>query len=162
MTELRGSFFGHLGARTSALLDGQLPPAEAERAWAHVQSCHECRDRVEHEAWLKRQLAGLSDGGTGAPAHLRDSLLHPPPPRMHPAVVASQPPQRSPGTWAGLAVVGGGAVGAAVMGMVALGLGPLDNGGSDRRAPVTSVTTPTPASTSTPTSPGMPRRPVRP
>ena len=26
----------HLGARISALLDGQLPPEESERAWAHV------------------------------------------------------------------------------------------------------------------------------
>ena len=35
---------GHLGARVSALLDGQLSPADEERAWDHVHSCHQCRD----------------------------------------------------------------------------------------------------------------------
>ena len=50
---------GHLGPRVSALLDGQLSPAEAERAWAHVHACHACRDAVEREGWVKTRLAGL-------------------------------------------------------------------------------------------------------
>src|SRR4051812_1640158 len=41
--------FGHLGDRVSALLDGQLTPAEEERAWSHVHDCHQCRDLVERE-----------------------------------------------------------------------------------------------------------------
>ena len=53
---------GHLGSRVSALLDGQLSPAEAERAWAHVHACHACRDLVEREGWVKTRLAGLSFG----------------------------------------------------------------------------------------------------
>ena len=51
---------GHLGSRTSALLDGQLPPDETERAWEHVHTCHACRDLVEREGWIKTRLAGLS------------------------------------------------------------------------------------------------------
>ena len=47
---------GHLGSRVSALLDGQLPPDEAERAWGHVHSCHACRDLVEREGWVKTRL----------------------------------------------------------------------------------------------------------
>ncbi len=58
---------GHLGSRVSALLDGQLPAAEAERAWAHVHACHACRDQVEREGWVKTQLAGLSFGRDAAP-----------------------------------------------------------------------------------------------
>ena len=49
----------HLGTRVSALLDGQLPAAEAERAWAHVHACHVCRDLVEREGSIKTRLAGL-------------------------------------------------------------------------------------------------------
>ena len=66
---------GHLGSRVSALLDGQLAPEEAERAWAHVHTCHACRDLVEREGWVKTRLAGLSFGGTPAPDHLKGSLL---------------------------------------------------------------------------------------
>ena len=65
----------HLGARTSALLDGQLPDAEEERAWTHVHQCCACRRQVEREGWLKRRLAGLSvDPGVSAPADLKGSL----------------------------------------------------------------------------------------
>ena len=56
---------GHLGSRVSALLDGQLPPDETERAWAHVHTCHFCRDQVEREGWVKTRLAGLSFGALG-------------------------------------------------------------------------------------------------
>ena len=58
----RGSrvVMGHLGSRVSALLDGQLSPADTERAWEHVHSCHACRDLVEREGWVKTRLAGLA------------------------------------------------------------------------------------------------------
>ena len=70
-----GHVIGHLGSRVSALLDGQLAPDETERAWAHVHSCHACRDLVEREGWVKTRLAGLSFGGASAPDHLKGSLL---------------------------------------------------------------------------------------
>ncbi len=71
---------GHLGARVSALLDGQLPQAEADEAWAHVYACHACRDLVEREGWVKTRLAGLSCGGVGAASpDLKGSLLNLPP-----------------------------------------------------------------------------------
>ena len=57
----------HLGTRISALLDGQLPPEEAERAWEHVHTCHFCRDAVEREGWVKTRLAGLSYDAGGRP-----------------------------------------------------------------------------------------------
>ena len=71
----------HLGTRVSALLDGQLPAAEAERAWAHVHACHVCRDLVEREGWIKTRLAGLPapPGGFEPPPHLLGSLLGMPP-----------------------------------------------------------------------------------
>ena len=66
---------GHLGDRVSALLDGQLSPAEEERAWAHVHACHQCRDLVEREGWVKTRLAGLSFEASVAPLSLKGSLL---------------------------------------------------------------------------------------
>ncbi|WP_141014041.1 hypothetical protein [Nocardioides sambongensis] len=65
---------GHLGTRVSALLDGQMAPAEAEEAWAHVYACHRCRDLVEHEGWVKTRLAGLDARCT--PADLKGSLMN--------------------------------------------------------------------------------------
>ena len=64
---------GHVGARVSALIDGQLSPAEAERLWAHVHQCGLCRARVEREGWVKTQLAGLAllPAAAGAPGTQR-------------------------------------------------------------------------------------------
>ena len=53
---------GHLGSSVSALVDGQLDDESAERAWAHVMQCPACRRLVEHEGWVKRQLAQISGG----------------------------------------------------------------------------------------------------
>jgi predicted anti-sigma-YlaC factor YlaD len=128
---------GHLGNRVSALLDGQLPDAEAERAWEHVQECHACRDRVEREGWVKRRLAGLSyDAQATAPDRLKGSLLD-----------ASE---LTPGEWllgvdhhrrnVALAAVGGGAIGAAVMGVLALGAAPASAPTTERPLPVVSMT----------------------
>ncbi|GCD91024.1 zf-HC2 domain-containing protein [Nocardioides sp. LS1] len=147
---------GHLGSRVSALLDGQLPPDEAERAWAHVHTCHACRDQVEREGWVKTRLAGLSFGSTGASDHLKGSLLGSPgmPPGDVYLAHARQGDQRSRIN-TGLVVIGGGAVGAAVMGVLALGLAPADAPAGDRRAPVTNLVRPTDsfgASTPSPTA----------
>ena len=137
---------GHLGSRVSALLDGQLPSDEAERAWSHVHSCHACRDLVEREGWVKTRLAGLSFGGTSAPDHLKGSLLD---------RAAGRPPgdaylalhhttEHATRRNTGLVAIGGGAVGAAVMGVLALGIAPADAPTMDRRAPVTQLVPPSP------------------
>jgi anti-sigma factor RsiW len=126
-----GPLGGHLGARVSALLDGQLSAAEAERAWAHVHSCHLCRDAVEREGWVKTRLAGLAGGIAPAPERLKGSLLGGTP---LPALPAPDPrPNRVV-----MVALGGSAAGVAVLGLVALGLGPSDVPNPDRRAPVTS------------------------
>lgn len=119
---------GHLGPRVSALLDGQLSPDEAERAWAHVHTCHSCRDQVEREGWLKTRLAGLSHGAGPAPDHLKGSLLCGPA-DLSPGdaflALAGAHDHRVRRT-TGLVAIGGGAVGAAVMGVLALGIAPSD------------------------------------
>ena len=132
----------HLGTRVSALLDGQLPAAEAERAWAHVHACHVCRDLVEREGWIKTRLAGLPapPGGLEPPPHLMGSLLGMPPHELLASVEPSGPRRST----LGLVALGGGAVGAAVMGVLALGTAPADAPSFDRRVPVTQVVTPLP------------------
>ncbi len=142
---------GHLGTRISALLDGQMSPEEAERAWAHVHTCHFCRDQVEREGWVKSRLAGLSYDAGPAPDRLKGSLLGMPPGDALLAFAAvRQDPDRRMRRNVGIAAIGGGAVGAAVMGVLALGTAPADAPTIDRRAPVTQVTTPTQPPASTP------------
>lgn len=142
----------HLGARTSALLDGQLDAAEEERAWAHVHECCACRRLVEREGWLKRRLAGLSvDPGVCAPADLKGSL-------RGGALAASVWPTddlgdtysdpRSMRRTLVMVAAGGGAVGAAVFGMFTFAAAPAD-APVPRNLPVTAVT-------QLPGSPGAP------
>lgn len=50
---------GHLGDNVSALVDGQLSPADEERAWTHVHACPGCQRLVAREGWVKAQLRGL-------------------------------------------------------------------------------------------------------
>jgi hypothetical protein len=152
---------GHLGARVSLLLDGQLPAAEAEKAWEHVHACHACRDLVEREGWIKTSLAGLSFGETTAPDHLKGSLLGGPPSRsadvFHPHVPSYDHPVRRN---VGLVAMGGGAVGAAFLGVLALGVAPADSP-VDRRPPTTSLTRPTDVPRQGPLLPTGAVRPVR-
>jgi anti-sigma factor RsiW len=134
---------GHLGPRVSALLDGQLSEEESERAWAHVHVCHACRDRVEREGWIKTRLAGLSSSAGTAPDHLKGSLLGGEalvvPPR-EPFLATAGPGSRARRA-TGVVALGGGAVGVAVMGVLALGAAPAD-GPVERRAPVTNLVRP--------------------
>lgn len=110
---------GHLGARVSALLDGQLSAEESQRAWEHLARCRSCQQEVERESWIKRRVAGLSyDCVTAAPSSLKGELLGGP--RVG---VCSAPQQRRA---LGLAVLGGSAMGAAVMGFLAFGAAPAD------------------------------------
>jgi len=140
----------HLGSRVSALLDGRLPPDEEERAWAHVHECHPCRDLVEREGWIKTRLAGLSfadRADCGAPDRLKDSLLAScplpagqtslAPAHFAAASTGARPRHRS------LVAIGGGAAGAAVVGVLALGA--VGTPQLDRRAP-SDLSRPTPSS----------------
>jgi anti-sigma factor RsiW len=134
---------GHLGDRVSALLDGQLSADDEERAWEHVHTCHQCRDQVEREGWVKTRLAGLSFGGSvDLPGHLRGSLLDPSleltPGEAY--LVGADRDNRA--RRVGLVALGSGAAGAAVMGVLALGTAPADVPGPERRAPSTTVNTP--------------------
>ena len=141
---------GHLGSRVSALLDGQLSPEEEERAWSHVHACHQCRDQVEREGWVKTRLAGLSFGQTEVPSHLKGSLQM----AMSSALTTARPPgdvildanADTRPRWGALAALGGGAGVAAVMGVLALGAAPADAPTLDRRLPSTTVGSQTPAS----------------
>ena len=131
---------GHLGRRVSDLLDGQLPADEADRAWTHIHGCGLCRQAVEREGWVKTQLLHLSLAGSPAPEHLKGSLLGSPMTPSYPTDYRYEPERAWRGT---LLTIGGGALGAAVLGIVALGLAPanapVDAPTVDRRAPVTSI-----------------------
>ena len=131
---------GHLGARVSALLDGQLSQAEADEAWAHVYACHACRDLVEREGWVKTRLAGLSGGVGPASPDLKGSLLN-----LTPGERFLVDTPRSGGIrrGVGMAVLGGGALGAAMVGVLALGFSPGTAPANDRRPPASRVETPT-------------------
>ncbi|GAA3648279.1 hypothetical protein GCM10022237_04900 [Nocardioides ginsengisoli] len=147
---------GHLGPRVSALLDGQLSAKDAEEAWAHVYVCHACRDLVEREGWVKTRLAGLcSDPGRGASSDLKGSLLSMPP-GMPPgdALLADADHHRAHPAGrrtAGAVMIDGGAIGAAMLGVLALGFGGA-NQPVDRRPPVTqiNVNSTVPSGTGTP------------
>ncbi|HJQ06901.1 MAG TPA: hypothetical protein VJ872_15740 [Nocardioides sp.] len=137
---------GHLGSRVSALLDGQLSPADTEEAWRHVYGCHACRDLVEREGWVKSRLAGLAGGADDAPLHdLKGSLLN-----LTPGDCYLAPGRESMARRVGIgaAAVGGGAIGAALLGVVALGMAP-GSGAGDVRPPVSQIGNTTPAPTAT-------------
>jgi hypothetical protein len=132
-----GPVIGHLGPRVSALLDGQLSPADEERAWDHVHSCHQCRDDVEREGWVKTRLATMQFAGSTAPSHLKGSLLfqgfatgwaEPHQDALVGAGAASAAGRSR--RHLGLTGIGGGAVGAAVMGVLALGASPANAPGA--------------------------------
>ena len=145
---------GHLGSRTSALLDGQLSPADTERAWEHVHTCHACRDLVEREGWVKTRLAGLSFevAAPSTPAWLKGSLMGnldsgaPGDVYLQPSTVDHR--RRN----AGMVAIGSGAVGAAVMGVLAFGVAPADAPTINRPAPVSITQSGTP-STPAPSQP---------
>jgi hypothetical protein len=137
----------HLGSSVSALVDGQLDEESAERAWQHVVGCAPCRRLVEHEGWVKRQLAQIA----GAPRpevpseRFLGSLLDLDPSAFDDAETAD--------AWAttgrledrgrsrrrvGIALVGAGSVSAAVFGLSTLTATPMGVGGGTP-SPVTSL-----------------------
>lgn len=145
---------GHLGSRVSALLDGRLDPAEEERAWEHVHACHPCRDAVEREGWVKTRLAQLNHSAPSSPS-LRESLLSVDPSFARPAypdVLPETPVAGHPLRSRHLVALGGGALGMAMLGLVALGASPANAPQLDRRGPVTSVVPPYSSPSPTPTT----------
>lgn len=111
---------GHVGNRVGALVDGQLPREEAERLWHHVHGCRRCSERVEREAWVKVQLAGLaSSWPESAPLGLREGLSG------APSYAPTLPALARPSDHRGLvtvAALGAGSLGAAMIGVIALNL----------------------------------------
>lgn len=134
---------GHLGNRVSALLDGQLSARDTEEAWAHVYACHACRDLVEREGWVKTRLAGLCGGEGSVPSGLKGSLLSMPPGDVLLAEGRHDHGSRRGG---GVVLIGGGAVGAAMLGVLAFGLTPGGVPPADRRPPTTQINTAVPES----------------
>lgn len=114
------SLSGHIGTKASALVDGQLSPAEEERAWSHVLACPGCRRLVEREGWVKRQLGSLaSPGEVAPPPQLLGSLY-----AVDAWAAVDQIEQRSRRRRTTAVVVGGGAVGACVLGLLTMTGGP--------------------------------------
>ena len=110
------SFSGHIGAKASALVDGQLSPSEEERAWGHVLTCPGCRRLVEHEGWTKRQLGWLDAPGSpevDPSPQLLGSLY-----AVDAWAAVDRIEQRSRRRRTTAAVVGGGAVAASVLGLI--------------------------------------------
>jgi anti-sigma factor RsiW len=52
---------GHLGDLLSALLDGELEPASAVAARAHVETCPACRAELDATAATRRRLRDLPE-----------------------------------------------------------------------------------------------------
>jgi hypothetical protein len=130
---------GHVGSKVSALVDGQLPKAEADRLWGHVHLCQACRRAVEREGWVKTRLQGLAltPEQPAAPGHLTGSLSR---------VTALGWPEPGPEEPAGserrrlaVAAIGVGSLGVAVVGVLAMTVPAAQAPGVDRRGPVTSL-----------------------
>ena len=105
---------GHIGSTASALVDGQLSPAEEERAWKHVLGCPGCRRLVEREGWIKQRLAGLGGPGT-APPTLMGALYD-----VDAWAAVDAIERRSTRRRAATALVGAGSVGLAVLAVMAV------------------------------------------
>jgi anti-sigma factor RsiW len=145
-----GWLSGHLGSSVSALVDGQLDAESTERAWQHVLQCPPCRRLVEHEGWVKRQLAEISGGPRADEPSDRflGSLLE-----LDPAAVAWAETKEIEDSGrarrrAGIVLVGAGSVSAAVLGLSTLSGTPMGVGGSGS-TPATSIGGSVPTSTPT-------------
>ena len=130
---------GHVGTKVSALVDGQLPSAEADRLWAHVHVCPLCRAEVEREGWVKTRLAGLALTGEqpAPPGHLAGSLRVTALGWPEPETVAESHERRR----LVAAAIGVGSMGAAFLGVLAMTV-PAQAPGVERR-PATSLSRPT-------------------
>ena len=151
---------GHVGARVSALIDGQLSRAESERLWAHVHQCQLCRAAVEREGWVKTQLAGLAHSCPQPPApHALKGALS--------GVAAEWPPGPASGMPAAerrrmvtFAAIGAGSIGAAMVGVIAMSV-PAETPGVDRRGPASTITQSSESPTTAVRGPSAPERLAR-
>lgn len=89
-----GAGSGHLGARLSALVDGQLGHADRDRVLAHLARCPGCRREAAEQRAVK---ARLDDLDVRAPGGLESRLLalpvgYPAPPVPPPADVPAPRP----------------------------------------------------------------------
>lgn len=137
---------GHLGTLVSALVDGQLDPPSAERAWAHVQGCALCGRQVEHEGWVKRQLASIAreEPDDAPPPGLLGSLYDLPgggrdPAAAWTAVEQIERQERSRRRTV-LALAGAGSLSVAVLGLASLGGATLGISGAPDRSPSAALT----------------------
>lgn len=111
---------GHIGANATALVDGQLSPEHEERAWKHVLGCPGCRRLVQRESWTKQQLGMLSDPDGSPSPRLLGSLYD-----VDAWADVDGIEERARHRRAAGALVGGGAVGLAVAGLLALSAPPV-------------------------------------
>lgn len=117
-------FSGHIGSNASALVDGQLSPAEEERAWQHVLGCAGCRRLVEREGWIKQRLAGLAEPtAVAAPPSLLGSLYD-----VDAWATVDEIERRSKRRRAAFALVGAGSVGVAVVALMSVTTPPVGRG----------------------------------
>lgn len=145
---------GHIGSSVSALVDGQLDPESAEKAWSHVLSCAACRRLVQREGWVKCRLSSMA--GTEPSARLLGSLYSLESPGAQERLESLQ-------AWAavdelerkgrgrrraGLVLAGAGSVSAAVFGFASLGGAGLGIGGAPSAPPPANLS----PATSTPTT----------
>lgn len=127
------SLTGHIGSRVSALVDGQLSPAEEERAWAHVVGCPGCRRLVQREGWTKNQLRLLAEPAQGnQPPGLARALYD-----VDAWAAVDAIERRSTRRRVTAVAVGGGAVGAALLGLVTMSGGLPGGNAPVRPAPAT-------------------------
>jgi hypothetical protein len=152
---------GHLGTAASALVDGQLDAASAERAWGHVHGCASCRRLVEREGWVKTQLSTMAPDEP--PDRLIGSLygLCADPSRMQAegaaawAAVGALEARGRARRRTGIALAGAGSVSVAVIGLASLSGATLGIGGSGAtpsNAPTTAMTTGLARPSSSPTA----------
>ncbi len=128
------SLTGHIGARVSALVDGQLSREDEERAWSHVLGCPGCRRLVQREGWIKNQLRLLAAPASGASSPGLSRALY----DVDAWAAVDAIERRSTRRRVTAVAVGGGAVGAALLGLVTM-TGSLSGGGAApvRPAPAT-------------------------
>lgn len=133
---------GHLGAVVSPLLDGQLDPSSAERAWSHVHGCEACRRHVEREGWVKTRLSAMTRDEGAPPQALLGSLYglgSADDAADAWAAVAEIERRGRDRRRTGIALVGAGSVSAAVLGLATLTGSTLGIGGAPGPTPTTAT-----------------------
>jgi len=118
------SLSGHIGAKVSALVDGQLSRSEEERAWSHVLTCPGCRRLVEREGWTKRQLGWLGTPEAADPSPQLIGSLY----AVDAWAAVDEIEKRSRRRRTAVAIVGSGAVAASVLGLITVTGSPAGRG----------------------------------